>query len=163
MKNNELKLIKEKINLKKISEHVIKSCIPLIDSNKLHLINNIPDDLPFVYADETRLEQILINLLDNAIKFTENGKIELSAVLESPMIKVIIEDTGIGIPSDKFDDIFNAFQQIDMTSTRKYGGTGIGLFLVKKLVEMQGGKIWLESAVSKGSKFFFTIPIIEKD
>jgi len=115
-----------------------------------------------IYADRTRLRQVMINLVNNAIKFTENGKIALKvATMEGARILVTVKDTGIGIPPDKLDAIFQEFTQVDSSSTRKAGGTGLGLPISRKLVEMHGGRLWAESTgvPGEGSTFFVELPV----
>ncbi|NET77163.1 response regulator [Okeania hirsuta] len=143
----------------------------LISKNKnLQLINAIPKNLPPVSADENRLQQILYNLIGNALKFTDSGKVEISAALITnnynsqafqEMI-ITVSDTGIGIPSDKLESIFKYFEQGEGSTARKYGGTGLGLAVTKQLVELHGGKIWVQSQFGVGSSFSFTLPISEK-
>lgn len=115
-----------------------------------------------IKTDPTRLRQCLINLINNAVKFTENGYIHVAVSLEQcenkPFIRFDIEDTGIGIPADKQGTIFESFSQADGSTTRKYGGTGLGLTITKQLVEILGGQISLVSEEGKGSVFSFTIP-----
>lgn len=114
-----------------------------------------------IIGDPTRLRQILVNLLNNAVKFTEKGEIRLS--VESRMweksceIHFAVKDTGIGIPAESLGKIFQSFSQVDSSTTRKYGGTGLGLAISRKLVELMGGRIWVESIFGKGSTFHFTI------
>jgi two-component system, sensor histidine kinase and response regulator len=122
----------------------------------------------FVEGDPTRLRQIFINLLGNAIKFTSNGSVGVRvSLLESlddkKMIKFSIEDTGIGIPEDKKDSVFQSFSQADAATTRVYGGTGLGLAICKTYIEKMGGNIWIESAEGEGSSFIFKIPFIAKE
>jgi two-component system sensor histidine kinase ChiS len=131
---------------------------PMITRGKVKLINNIPDNMPPVQGDENRLQQILYNLVGNAIKFTETGSIAVGAQLIDNMVEVFIRDTGIGIPEDKREVIFNSFEQLDLIVDREYIGTGLGLTITKKLVELHGGKIWVESVINKGSTFHFTLP-----
>jgi PAS domain S-box-containing protein len=120
-------------------------------------------DIPIMaMGDPTRINQILINLLNNAVKFTEKGKITISvsgkAIDEqSHEIHFAVKDTGIGIPEDKTCRLFQSFSQIDASTARRYGGTGLGLAISKKLTELMGGKMWVESEVGKGSVFHFTI------
>ncbi len=124
---------------------------------------------PIVIGDKVRLYQILINLIGNAIKFTDKGYVKIMVSCDAitgsmGTYKFCIADTGIGIPNDKLNLIFESFRQASTQTTRKYGGTGLGLAISKQLVELQGGKIWVESSVGDGSKFFFTIdyPILDK-
>ncbi|WP_017651485.1 ATP-binding protein [Fortiea contorta] len=122
-------------------------------------------DLPeMIVGDITRLRQVLVNLLNNAIKFTEVGDVEISVkVFKKQELKNAVEiqfavrDTGIGIPSDRFERLFLAFSQVNASITRQYGGTGLGLAVCKQLCELMGGRIWVESQVNVGSKFYFTI------
>ncbi|MDF5734059.1 MAG: ATP-binding protein, partial [Rhizonema sp. PD38] len=127
-----------------------------------------------IIADITRLRQILINLLSNAIKFTETGSIEISTIAreidrnpdgkKSYEIQFAVKDTGIGIPRDRIERLFKAFSQVNSSMTREYGGTGLGLAICKKLSELMGGRIWVESEPGVGSTFYFTItaPIVEE-
>ncbi|HYA95717.1 MAG TPA: ATP-binding protein [Terriglobales bacterium] len=120
-----------------------------------------PDVLPRLAGDPVRLRQVLINLLGNALKFTEHGKLTLRITREPQSsdpgsLLVAVSDTGIGIPPDKLETIFESFSQADSSTTRKYGGTGLGLSISKRLVEAMGGRIWVESTVGSGSTFYFT-------
>jgi PAS domain S-box-containing protein/diguanylate cyclase (GGDEF)-like protein len=124
--------------------------------------NGIPSTLPRAYGDAARLEQIFINLLDNAIKFSpEKGEVRVSAKdyeLDGHFIEVSVADDGMGIPSDELEKIFERFYQVDASLSKEVKGTGLGLSIVKGLVEAHGGKVWAESEVGKGSKFTFTLP-----
>ncbi|SEQ69981.1 ATP-binding protein [Thalassovita taeanensis] len=112
-----------------------------------------------VLADETRLRQILFNLIGNAIKFTDHGEIEVWTEKTGDMMTFHVEDTGQGIPADELERVFESFRQVETSSVRKTGGTGLGLAISRKLVEMHGGKIWVESTLGEGSAFSFTIPL----
>jgi signal transduction histidine kinase len=116
-----------------------------------------------IIGDPTRLRQILINLIGNATKFTDKGAVSVriacdSSASDSVLLRFSVSDTGIGIPADKQAALFQKFMQVDSTTTRKYGGTGLGLAICRQLVEMMGGKIWVESEAGKGSTFHFTLP-----
>ena len=112
-------------------------------------------------GDATRLRQVVLNLIGNAIKFTDKGEVALKVQLASEtgvdsIFHFIVSDTGIGIPEEKQKLIFSAFSQADASTTRKYGGTGLGLTISTRLVEKMGGKIWVESEVGRGTQFHFT-------
>lgn len=122
--------------------------------------NDVPD---YFIGDQVRLNQVLLNLVGNAVKFTEKGCIKIKVEKKSETSDVIkllicVQDTGIGIPKDKIDFIFQSFSQATSDTTRKYGGTGLGLIISKQLIELQKGSIWVESELSAGSSFYFTIP-----
>jgi len=124
---------------------------------------------PVVMGDVTRLRQVLVNLLGNAVKFTESGEVVVnvkSFLVENNQheIQISVRDTGIGIPADKVDKLFQSFSQVDTSTTRKFGGTGLGLAISKQLVERMGGTMWVESEEGKGSTFYFTILVdVEPD
>ncbi len=125
-----------------------------------HIRPEVPE---FVKGDAGRLRQILMNLLGNAIKFTERGfvTLRLELVSEGPwssMLRFSVSDTGIGIPPEKIENIFRPFEQVDASTSRRYGGTGLGLTIVSRLVELMQGKIWVESRLGEGSAFWFEIP-----
>lgn len=131
----------------------------------LELLSDIPADLPrSLMGDPGRMRQILVNLLGNAVKFTEQGEIEVALrVTERTMnavtLEVSVRDTGIGVSADKQQEIFQAFSQEDTSTTRRFGGTGLGLSICNRLVELMGGKIWVESSAGCGSTFKFTLPL----
>ncbi|MEL6195179.1 MAG: response regulator, partial [Bacteroidota bacterium] len=131
--------------------------------NKLELLYYCEQDVPkAIISDLTRIRQVLLNLVNNAIKFTHVGEVFVSASLkekrgEHNLIQFAVKDTGIGIPEDKMHKLFESFSQVDASTTRKYGGTGLGLAICKKLVNLMGGEIWVESKDGEGSTFFFTI------
>jgi PAS domain S-box-containing protein len=119
---------------------------------------------PYIIGDPTRLRQVLLNLTNNAIKFTEKGEVFISVsetahTGKRTELQFSVKDSGIGIPKEKVGLLFEAFTQADASTTRKYGGTGLGLAISKRLVELMGGKIWIESEVGKGSTFYFTISV----
>lgn len=121
----------------------------------------LPDSLPNVRADENRLVQILYNLIGNAIKFTQEGEVAVTANQEGNMLRISISDTGIGIPREKQEAIFQSFEQAGTSVTREYGGTGLGLSIAKQLVELHGGRMSVVSESGKGSTFSFTLPVSE--
>jgi signal transduction histidine kinase len=119
----------------------------------------VPPDIPPAWGDGRRLTQCLLNLTGNALKFTRRGRVDLDVRLEGDWLTYRVTDTGIGIPKDEIDKIFAEFRQVDTTITREYGGTGLGLSITKRLVEMHGGRIGVDSELGKGSTFFFTVPL----
>ena len=128
------------------------------DLNLDYKINeNVYDD---IISDPTRLQQILMNLISNAIKFSDKGFIEFGVSVKHNKLKFYVKDTGIGIPDEQHGLIFSAFQQVDSTISRKYEGTGLGLTITKKLVKLMSGDIWFQSKKGKGSVFYFEIPYI---
>ncbi len=120
-----------------------------------------PETPAAIHGDVTRLRQILVNLLSNAVKFTEQGEIVLEARPQGELLSFAVKDSGIGVPADRMDRLFQSFSQVDSSTTRKYGGTGLGLAISKRLAEMMGGTMWAESEEGKGSTFFFTIALRE--
>jgi len=161
LKRQDLQLQRQPVDLRVLAEVVLKFSEPLLAGKKLALQNDIPADLPPIEGDENRLQQILHNLIGNAIKFTESGSVRVFAEQHNGMVALSVRDTGIGIPADKFESIFQSFEQVDASIAREYGGTGLGLTITKQLVELHGGKIWVESELGKGSTFTFTLPISE--
>ncbi|KJU82140.1 two-component hybrid sensor and regulator [Candidatus Magnetobacterium bavaricum] len=159
------KIIVERMcfDLHKIIDKVIDIMKTAADKKHLLLSANIPPDIPqIVIGDPTKLHQVLINLLGNAIKFTDAGEITCSVAIEGRMdsgviLRFSIMDTGMGIPKSQMDDIFVPFSQADSSTTRRFGGTGLGLSITRELVEMHNGNIWVESIVGKGSTFHFTM------
>src|SRR5262249_29933402 len=133
---------------------------PRADEKALTLVTHVSSDVPMLYADEGRFKQVVESLLDNAVKFTPaGGRIETSARRVDEDLEIVVADTGIGIAPDDQERIFERFQQVDSSSTRRYQGTGLGLALVRQLLELQGGRIWVESEVNQGSRFHFTLPL----
>jgi len=116
-------------------------------------------DLPAGRGDERRPTQVLLNLVGNAIKFTDSGEVAIRVGLADSSFNVAVRDTGPGISAADQAKLFQEFQQADNSITRKKGGTGLGLAISKRIIEMHGGKIWIDSAVGQGSTFIFTVPV----
>lgn len=150
---------------------VIKMNGPKLEGKNVELFCAMDETMPKNFkGDPTRIRQILLNLLSNAIKFTEQGSIKIAVWLREPegkkedkirTVAISVKDTGIGIPNHMHQSIFGAFEQADFSTTRKYGGTGLGLTISRFFVEMMGGKIWVESEPGKGSEFFVTLKLEE--
>jgi signal transduction histidine kinase len=132
---------------------------PLATARRLALKVTVSPDLPVGKGDEQRLTQVLTNLVGNAIKFTEVGEVGVQVTSENGTFVVAVSDTGTGIAEADQEKVFEEFQQADSSSTRKKGGTGLGLTIAKKIIELHGGRIWVESSVGKGSIFSFTLPV----
>jgi signal transduction histidine kinase/DNA-binding response OmpR family regulator len=135
---------------------------PMVKAGRVSLIKQLPESLPVLLSDQDKLKQIIINLLSNALKFTEKGEVKVTAALENGSLKIAVSDTGIGIPSDAMQYIFDEFRQVDGSSTRKHGGTGLGLSITKKLTELLGGTIDVSSIEGEGSTFTVTLPLRKK-
>ena len=149
------------IEIKGIVERTALILEKEIKEKKLDLTIEFPESIPRVKAGENALEQVFLNLLDNAIKYTpDNGKIEIRASEENDFVKIEVSDTGVGIPAKDLSRIFERFYRVDKARSREIGGTGLGLSIVKHLVESMGGRVWAESRINKGSTFFFTLPKI---
>ncbi len=162
LKNEDLSLAIQTIDIFPIAELVIKVSSTLAKGKDLKVINSISKTVPLVLADENRLQQILYNLVGNAIKFTEQGTVDITATVVSDVLKISVSDTGIGIPKEKFESIFKSFEQVDGSASRTYGGTGLGLTVTKQLVELHGGSIEVESVLGQGTTFSFTLPISQE-
>tara|TARA_R110000868_G_scaffold383578_7_gene650660 strand:+ start:10323 stop:13124 length:2802 start_codon:yes stop_codon:yes gene_type:complete len=163
IESGKLELEESEFNLKELIETVFDLTSPINNKEDLELIYNLDESVPeFIVGDSTRLQQVLINLVANGIKFTSQGNIviNVSSVdtnLEFSTLKFQVKDTGIGIPENRLNRLFQSFSQVDASSTRKFGGTGLGLVISKKLVEAMGGSISVQSTPNKGSTFSFTI------
>ncbi len=161
--DRKLGLKKSDVDLFTITDTVIMLLNPLVGKKQIDLINEIPHESCIVYADENRLQQIMVNLVGNAIKYTDKGHVKVSCVDCADGLLIEIEDTGIGIPASQADAIFESFNQIETSDAREYGGTGLGLTITKELVELHGGTVNVSSIPGEGSKFSFTIPSREQD
>ena len=182
-----LTLQRQPVDLRPLADVVLTLQQPLVAGRDLELINAVPSDLPAAQADEARVEQILHNLVGNAIKFTEEGRVEIAAAVagrpresaeaelaaaggqagavvegDTGELVITVEDTGIGIAEDQRERIFEAFEQADSGIQRAFGGTGLGLTVTRKLVELHGGRIWVESTVGRGTRFSFSLPVSDE-
>ena len=160
MRRDNIEIRYKNIGVSQLVNVVIAVLKPTLKSKADHVqIHNYVTEKISVFGDEDRTQQIMSNLISNAIKFTDSGSITVSAEGKGEFIEIIVEDTGIGIPEEHFEDIFESFGQVDSSISRAHGGIGLGLSITKRLVELQGGKIWVESELGKGSKFHFTLPV----
>ena len=163
LKTHSLVLNKKATDLRVLTDIVLKFSEPLLNGKELSLKNGIPKGIPPVDGDPDRLQQILHNMIDNAIKFSEKGEIEVSAQASNEFVNISISDSGIGIPADKLVSIFQSFEQVDASMEKEHGGTGLGLAISQQLVELHGGSIQVESEVGIGSTFTFTIPVSKEE
>jgi len=145
--------------LRDMLQGVYAAVEPLATTKKLTLRLDVPGGLPPVHGDERRLAQVVLNLVGNAIKFTDAGEVGIGASVADGAVTISVRDTGPGIAAADQAKIFEEFQQADNSITRKKGGTGLGLAISKRIVELHGGRLWVESALGAGSTFAFTLPV----
>jgi len=156
-----LPLSKEHLSLAALIRETVETGAALLRDRGLYLDVELQEDLPAIYADPTRIRQVLLNLLNNASRFTYDGGMTVRAVARDGEIEVTVEDTGIGIPADQLEEVFLEFHQVDGSPRRTHDGTGLGLAICRQFVQLHGGRIWAESEVGKGSRFHFTLPLPE--
>lgn len=165
-----MELHKEMLDFREIVVGVMATTLALVGDKPIELIEEVEENLPTVYADRVRIRQVILNLMSNAVKFTQEGSITLRAkrITEQvevdgqrrtmPFILCSVTDTGIGIAEEDIPIVFAEFRQVDGSIARQAEGTGLGLPISKRLVEMHGGRLWVESKVGVGSTFYFTLP-----
>lgn len=161
---NQIELKENPVNLNHLLDELyLYYAQKLVDEKKFRLALNVEkmldDEESAILVDELRLRQVIGNLLDNAVKFTSEGTIGYGYRIVQNMVLFHVTDTGIGIPEEKHEIIFQRFRQIDTSLSRQFGGNGLGLAICKAFVELMGGQIWLESETGKGSAFYFTVPL----
>jgi CheY-like chemotaxis protein/two-component sensor histidine kinase len=159
--HDRLELRKSRVDLKSVVEHAIEACRPIIDERGHRLSVTLPPEPCILHADPARLAQVFANLLNNSSKYTDRGgELSISAEHQGDTVVVRVRDTGIGIPADKLDSVFDMFSQVGSAIERSQGGLGIGLTLVKQLVAMHGGSVEATSAgLGKGSEFVVRLPV----
>ena len=153
-------LAKDMINLGQVIKETVEIIDSLMEAKGLSLHLEVPDDGPLVYADGIRLCQVLLNLLNNSCRFTERGSITVRVQVDEAEVVVSVADTGVGISQDTIPHIFEEFYPLDGPTTR-LGGRGLGLPVSQRLVELHGGRMWVESQVGQGSTFYFSLPLLE--
>lgn len=159
LRNDTLELARRATDLGPLVDIVLTLSRPLVGAKPVELIDHVPDDLPLADVDEGRVQQILHNLVGNAIKFTKAGSVTVAAHAADGWIEVTVADTGIGIAAADQERIFGSFEQAEGGTAREFGGTGLGLTIARQLVELHGGRLSVESTVGQGSTFRFTVPI----
>lgn len=163
LKHGEIRLKPKPVSLQGVLIANLEVFRHLIGDKPIRLTLDVPDDLPHVHADEDRLLQIVYNLIGNAIKFTESGEIRIAARQRGDFVETTIRDTGIGIAAENHERIFQSFEQVGRSLSREYGGTGLGLPIVRRLVELSGGSIRVDSRPGEGAAFTFTLPLGRED
>ncbi len=158
LKHKDFTLERQSVDLYSLIDSVIMLTDQLAKARSLKLINNLPTDLTAVFGDQNRLQQVLYNLIGNAIKYTEQGQVQVTAHLQGEEVIVSVVDTGVGIASDRLQAIFQPFEQADNTSTQQTESSGLGLGICRQLVELHGGRLSVESTPGKGSCFSFNLP-----
>jgi len=154
-----MELALSEYSVQDVIEVVCASLQSLAAEKGLKFSASAQPDIPLAYGDGKRITQCLLNLAGNALKFTKQGHVEISVQQTDGLLRYRVADTGIGIPPDQLEQVFGEFRQVDAAITREFGGTGLGLSITKKFVELHGGRIWVESDLGKGSRFFFEIPL----
>lgn len=154
-------LIKETVDPAELIVEAAETARSLVENRGLTLKVHIQPHLPPVYVDRVRIRQVLLNLLNNAARFTERGGVTVSGSLVNGEVVVSVADTGIGIAPEDIPKVFEEFRQLDGSTTRRYGGTGLGLAISKEFVELHGGRMWVESQLGEGSTFYFTLPLAQ--
>jgi signal transduction histidine kinase len=159
-----MELFAEEFSVEEIVTSIVATTKPLLAKNNNNLVLQIGDGKKVLHQDLTKLRQALLNLISNAAKFTEEGSVTLTSRLEAIddelCLELIVADTGIGIPADKQDKIFQEFSQVDASTSRQYGGTGLGLAISQRFCRMMGGDIFLTSEPGSGSTFTIRVPLV---
>jgi len=168
IRSGQMELNQEKVSCPEFIEDIAHTVRGVMKSKEQEYTQHIADEITALWVDEKKIKQVLVNLLGNASKFTpREGKISLEVEKivkdDVPFIRFAVADNGIGIKEDDYQMIFDEFRQVDGSHRREYEGTGLGLPIAKKLVELHGGSIWVESAITEGTTFYFTIPFQEGD
>ncbi|MCK5387434.1 MAG: HAMP domain-containing histidine kinase [Gammaproteobacteria bacterium] len=162
IESGKMQVFVEDINVYNLLNEIKETTEALTSKNKNTLNFEVPENLCIVKTDSTKLRQILFNIIGNAAKFTKDGEITISAVPDPEKLKISIVDTGIGMTAEQLDDLTTPFMQADISTTRKYGGTGLGMNLTKLLADLLGIEIEIQSQPNKGTRFDLTVPLVYK-
>jgi len=157
LREHSITLNRTVVDIHQLTESILQLSGPMVGTKTIELVNSVDKYLPSVLADENRVQQILYNLVGNAIKFTNEGCVRVSTQMEGDLLWILVEDTGIGIAEDKLDSVFNAFEQVDGSGSRKFGGTGLGLAVTRQLVELHGGVLKISSKENWGTTLRFSL------
>ncbi|MDI6696036.1 MAG: ATP-binding protein [Anaerolineales bacterium] len=160
----ELSLTLKKFHIQRLIKPIIERAVPKAQAQALTIHVNIAERLPPIQADEEKIGWVIAQLLDNALKFTpKGGEVIIQVAAEDGLVNVAVIDTGIGIPKERLNEIFEPFHQLDGSTTRRYPGTGLGLAMARRIIEAHGSQIRVDSEVGKGSRFEFTLPATDRD
>ncbi|MRR39108.1 histidine kinase, partial [bacterium] len=143
-----------------VVNEVVEGLKPMAGQKGIEILTDLPDRAIEMRGDRKRWFQVLLNLVNNALKFTEKGEVRITAGVEDRTLKISVADTGIGIRAENLPKLFEAFRQVDGSARRVYEGTGLGLYLCRTLLRMMGGEIAVESEFGNGSRFTFTVPLV---
>lgn len=155
-----MKFNMEDIQLLEVAKDAVASVEPFAKEKKIALDAKLPQELPLIRGDSGRLNQVMTNLINNAIKFTDQGGVTVEVRLENGKVVASVRDTGIGMRENEIPKLFTKFYQTDTSAKRKYGGTGLGLAICKEIVHAHSGEIWVESKLGQGSTFSFSLPVM---
>jgi signal transduction histidine kinase len=160
LEDNRFVINKEDFNIAALLNETSQDMLPLVEKKNLKLTVKVLDEAVNVFADRSRIRQVIVNLINNSIKYTDIGEIETGLIKDDKNVTVYVKDTGIGIAEDDKKKIFERFYRVDNEHTRRTPGFGIGLTLCRFIIEdNHSGRLWFESEINKGSTFFFSIPL----
>jgi len=158
-----MEIVRERLNLSKLIRQAVTSLEPLASQKGLEMETVMGKDPVELLADEDRIMQVLTNLIDNAVKFTHEGRITVSVCVRDGEVECVVEDTGIGLAKEDLPSLFNKFVQIKRTQQARQKGTGLGLAIAKNIVELHHGRMWVESELHEGTRFFFALPCYDEE
>lgn len=158
-----MEILVEPVRIDELVQGAAATIEPMLNKDSVRLVREIPSDMAPIYTDREKLRQVILNLLGNAVKFTDRGEIRISACQENGDFKLAVAGTGIGIDKADMNRIFEEFDRGRLTNEGSYRGTGLGLAIVKRLVDLLGGVVAVESEVGKGSTFTVTLPVKKRD
>ena len=159
LESHQMPMSFESLDIKGLINSIIQGFEKQAKDKDIEIVMDIGKEIPKIPADKDRLEQVIVNLVDNAIKYTNKGTVTVSSREVDNMIQIDVEDTGIGIPEKDIPRIFERFYRVDKGRSRELGGTGLGLAIVKHIIQGHNGKIWVKSELGKGSSFSFSLPL----
>jgi signal transduction histidine kinase len=162
LENQKYEIQVSTVDINALVEEIVLITESAYKSKGLYLTSELTSNLKKVRADSVRVKQVLLNLLSNALKYTKKGGVNISTSSSGSMVIVTVKDTGIGIPEEDLDKVFEAFFQVDKSNNREDYGTGLGLSISKQLIELHGGQMWLDSKPGKGTSVFFSLPLAEE-